>query len=72
MPFGFHPLELVAILAIALLVFGPKKLPELSKSIGKSITSFKKGMEELKEYDEKKEASTKVASIEASSEAKND
>jgi sec-independent protein translocase protein TatA len=36
--------ELLVILVIALLVFGPSKLPSLGKSIGEGITSFKKGL----------------------------
>jgi sec-independent protein translocase protein TatA len=47
MPLGLHLPDLLVILAIALLIFGPKKLPEMGASIGKSITSFKKGMREL-------------------------
>jgi sec-independent protein translocase protein TatA len=49
MPLGLHLPDLLVILAIALLFFGPKKLPEIGASIGKSISSFKKGMRELKE-----------------------
>ena len=47
MPFGFHGLDLVVILVIALLIFGPKKLPEMGSAIGKSIKEFRKGMSEL-------------------------
>lgn len=47
MPIGFHPFELIVILVVALLIFGPKKLPEMGSSIGKSIKEFKKGMSEL-------------------------
>ena len=36
-----QPMHLVVILAIALLVFGPKKLPELGKGLGESIRGFK-------------------------------
>ncbi|HEY9721117.1 MAG TPA: twin-arginine translocase TatA/TatE family subunit [Oscillatoriaceae cyanobacterium] len=36
--------ELIVIAGIALVFFGPKKLPELAGSIGKSIQEFKKGM----------------------------
>ncbi len=54
MPFGgFRPLDLIVILVIALLIFGPKKLPEMGSAIGKSITSFKKGMKDVKEEVEK-------------------
>jgi sec-independent protein translocase protein TatA len=37
----FQPSHLVIILGIALLVFGPKKLPELGKGIGEGIRGFK-------------------------------
>jgi sec-independent protein translocase protein TatA len=36
--------EMVIIVVIALLVFGPKKLPSLGKSLAEGITSFKKGI----------------------------
>ena len=39
--------ELVIILVIALIIFGPRKLPELGKSLGKSIHEFKKASTEL-------------------------
>ena len=39
-----EPMHLVVILGIALLVFGPKKLPELGKGLGESIRGFKKAM----------------------------
>ena len=41
---ALQPLHLIVILAIALLVFGPKKLPELGKGLGESIKGFKKAM----------------------------
>jgi len=37
----FQPMHLVVVLAIALLVFGPKKLPELGRGLGESIRGFK-------------------------------
>ncbi len=38
--------ELLIILAIAILVFGPKKLPDLGRAIGESIRGFKSGIKE--------------------------
>jgi sec-independent protein translocase protein TatA len=35
------PMEIILVLIVALIVFGPKKLPELGKSLGKSINEFK-------------------------------
>lgn len=61
MPFGFHPVELIAVLVIALLVFGPKRLPEMGASIGKSIKEFQKGMRELKEPKEETSAASLAA-----------
>src|SRR5881398_1534954 len=40
--------EMLLIFIVALLVFGPKKLPELGKSLGKGIREFKKATDELK------------------------
>ena len=37
----FRPLHIVAILVVALFVFGPKKLPELGKGLGEGIRGFK-------------------------------
>jgi sec-independent protein translocase protein TatA len=40
----FQPMHLLVIFGIALLVFGPKKLPELGKGIGEGIRGFKSAM----------------------------
>jgi sec-independent protein translocase protein TatA len=40
----FQPMHLIVILFIALMVFGPKKLPELGKGLGDGIRSFKDSM----------------------------
>ena len=40
----FRPMHLLVILFIALLVFGPRKLPELGKGLGEGIRSFKESM----------------------------
>jgi len=41
--------ELLIILAIALLIFGPKKLPEVGKSIGKAVREFRRTSDEIKD-----------------------
>jgi TatA/E family protein of Tat protein translocase len=40
--------ELIVIFVIALIIFGPRKLPELGKSLGKSLAEFKRASNELK------------------------
>lgn len=45
--FGLHMPELIIILVVALLIFGPKKLPEMGSAIGRSIKEFRKGMNEI-------------------------
>lgn len=40
--------EMIFIMAIALLVFGPKKLPEIGRTVGKAIREFKKSTEDIK------------------------
>jgi sec-independent protein translocase protein TatA len=47
--FGLGIPELIVIFVIALVVFGPKKLPELGKSIGRAMAEFKKASEEFQE-----------------------
>ncbi|TKB10647.1 twin-arginine translocase TatA/TatE family subunit [Desulforhopalus sp. IMCC35007] len=47
--FGLGTPELIVILAIAFLVFGGKKLPEIGAGLGKAISSFKKGISEVEE-----------------------
>ncbi|MFL5662737.1 MAG: twin-arginine translocase TatA/TatE family subunit [Ktedonobacteraceae bacterium] len=56
---GLHMPELIIILVVALLIFGPKKLPEMGSSIGKSIKEFRKGMNDLSNPKEEKEGPKK-------------
>lgn len=54
----FQPMHMLVVFGIALLVFGPKKLPELGKGLGESIRGFKSAMaakEEEKPSDPKSE-----------------
>ena len=56
----FQPMHLIIVLGIALLFFGPKKLPELGKGLGEAIRGFKKGINEINEKpDETKSAVAK-------------
>lgn len=47
--FGLGTPELLIILVIAFFIFGGKKLPEIGAGLGKAITSFKKGIQEVEE-----------------------
>ena len=47
----FQPMHLLVIFGIALLVFGPKKLPELGKGIGEGIRGFKSAIKEQETSD---------------------
>jgi sec-independent protein translocase protein TatA len=59
--------ELILIFVVALIVFGPRKLPEIGKTIGKGMAEFKKASNELKQtwedevrLDKEKEAITQI------------
>ena len=47
--FGIGPLELVAILVVALLIFGPAKLPELARTLGRGLAEFRRASTELRQ-----------------------
>jgi sec-independent protein translocase protein TatA len=51
-PFNVGPLELVIVLAIALIVLGPKKLPEFGRSIGSGMREFKDSLTTSSSRDE--------------------
>ncbi len=58
MPFNVGPMELIVVLIIALVVLGPKKLPEVGKSLGKGMREFKdsiSGMGGNDDADEKRQ-----------------
>ena len=46
-PLGFP--ELIVIFVVALLVFGPRKLPDIGRSLGKSLNEFKRATNDLKQ-----------------------
>jgi sec-independent protein translocase protein TatA len=47
LPFGLQPIHLILIAVVALLIFGPSRLPEVGRSVGKMITEFRKGAREM-------------------------
>jgi sec-independent protein translocase protein TatA len=57
----FQPMHLLVIFFIALLVFGPKKLPELGKGLGEGIRALKDGMKDGMKDNHPTQASTEPA-----------
>lgn len=55
------PMHLLIIFLVALLLFGPKKLPELGKGIGEGFRALKEGMKDKTASDEQAKASTTQA-----------
>ena len=53
--------EIIVIFVLALIVFGPRKLPELGKTLGKGLAEFKKASNELKQTWEEEVAKEKEA-----------
>lgn len=51
--FGMGFQELFIVMGILLLLFGAKRLPEIGKGLGQSLSSFKKGLKESQEENEK-------------------
>ncbi|MEA2026020.1 MAG: twin-arginine translocase TatA/TatE family subunit [Chloroflexota bacterium] len=49
MPFNIGPIELIFILAVALVVVGPRRLPEMGNAVGKTIREFRKASSEIGE-----------------------
>ncbi len=54
--FGIGMPEMIVILVIALIVFGPGKLPDVGSSIGKAIRGFKKSMDEPEKQEEPRDS----------------
>jgi len=49
MPFRLEPLDIVLIIGLALLLFGPVKLPEVGRGLGRAISEFRRGTKEMAE-----------------------
>ncbi len=49
MPFGIQPIHLIIVLIAALIIFGPSRLPELGRGLGRAMTEFRKGTKEMVE-----------------------
>ena len=62
--FALGPWEIILILAVVMLLFGAKKLPELAKGMGKSMKEFKKAMDtDEPEDSENKDAPSKNGTV---------
>ena len=44
---GFHPLDMMVVFVLALLIFGPKKLPEIGSQMGRTISMFRRSMRDI-------------------------
>jgi len=64
MPFGIGPLELIIVLVIVLVIFGPKRLPGLGRSLGTGIREFKDSISGKDEPGAKQEKSPDPERIE--------
>jgi len=49
MPFGIQPIHLVIVVIVALIIFGPSRLPEIGRGLGKALNEFRKGTREMTE-----------------------
>ena len=67
MPFNVGPLELVIVLVIALVILGPKRLPEVGKSIGNGMREFKDAISGHGKDDDEDEITTLKNSSSSSS-----
>ena len=47
--FNIGPAEMIVILVIALIVFGPKRLPEIGRTVGKSLKEFRRATQDIRE-----------------------
>jgi sec-independent protein translocase protein TatA len=63
------PLEVIAVLIIALVVFGPKRVPELGKSLGKGIREFRTALADQSGAEEEEREQVAPTQLPASSES---
>jgi len=67
--FGIGMPELVLILALALIVLGPKRLPEIARALGKGLAEFRRATDELKDELRQVEQDVEEASAQAMAES---
>lgn len=49
MPFGIQPIHIIIVAVAALLIFGPTRLPEIGRGLGRALNEFRKGTKEMTE-----------------------
>jgi sec-independent protein translocase protein TatA len=69
MPFSVGPMELILVLAIALIVLGPKRLPEAGKALGKGLREFKDSVSGIGDDDDEDEGEPSALKRDADSTA---
>ena len=65
MPFGLQPIHLLVIALVALVIFGPRRLPQLGRWLGRTFSEFKKGARDMAEGFTEETGTKKAASPEA-------
>lgn len=63
--FGAHMPELIIILVVALVIFGPKRLPEIGSGMGRAIRNFKKGVDDIGAPEETQQISAEPVAAES-------
>ncbi len=61
----FAPLHILVILFVFILLFGPKKLPEMGRALGEGIREFKKSMKEISNNGEASKTILKPSTLES-------
>ena len=70
MPGSIGPMELIIVLVIALIVLGPKKLPEVGRSVGKGMREFKDSLNGITDDDDDDDDEEETASLRQKTAAK--
>jgi TatA/E family protein of Tat protein translocase len=61
--FGIQPIHILIIIVVALLIFGPSKLPEMGRNIGKAFSEFRRGTKEMTDAFQEGAASPRETSV---------
>ncbi len=69
MPVSVGPMELILVLAIALIVLGPKRLPEAGRALGRGLREFKDSVSGIGQHDDDDEEEGEPSALKADSTA---